>query len=96
MSDQRSLKISILGKNYSIVTDEQDDILNEAAVLVDSLMQQMVTSTESSAEMFKKTTFVALQIAVDLIKKQRELKTITNSTKSLNALLRESQDRHNI
>lgn len=92
MSDQRSLKISILGKNYSIVTDEQDDILNEAAVLVDGLMQQMVASTDSSAEMFKKTTFVALQVAVDLIKKQREIKTITNSTKSLNALLRESQD----
>ena len=90
MNDQRSLRIAILGKNYSIVTDEDSGVLNDAAHLVDSLMRQMTSTPASSAGEVKKITFVALQLAVDLIKKQKESASVVDRTQALTCLLEET------
>lgn len=90
MSNQKKLTVSILGKNYSLVTDEGDDVIYQAAQLLDSLMRQAVSTAAPSAEVVKKTTFVALQLAVDLVKKQQELAVFTEKTDTLTSLLKET------
>ena len=42
MDTQKNLKISILGKSYSIATDENSDDVHQAARLVDDLMKRNV------------------------------------------------------
>ncbi len=95
MSEQKSLTVSIRGQNYSIVTDENDEIINEAADLIDVSMKRM-SSKLSSADDVKKTTFVALQMAVDLIKKQKTLESITNKSNMLISLLKDAENNHQL
>lgn len=90
MNKKKELTIVILGKTYSIVTDEDRQIVETAAQHVDSLLKRTAAMQQSPAEMMKKTTFVALQLAVDLLKKQQELETIGEKTTTLNDLLKES------
>ncbi|MBU1008357.1 cell division protein ZapA [Candidatus Dependentiae bacterium] len=87
--NKKELTISILGKSYSIVTDEDSQVIEDAAKYVDSLLKRMVGVTHSPAGVMKKTTFVALQLAVDLLKKQQELESIGAKTTTLNDLLKE-------
>ena len=89
MNKQKTLSISILGKSYSIVTDEEDAIVVEAASMVDQLMQKVATPSSSPIELMKKTTFVALQVAVDLVKQRREFMVVSQKTDTLNDLLKE-------
>ncbi|MCK4517517.1 cell division protein ZapA [Candidatus Babeliales bacterium] len=87
MSNQRKLTVSVLGKNYSLITDENEAVIDQAAQLLDSMMQRTISSATPSPEVLKKTTFVALQLAVDLIKRRQELDDFTSKTKALNGLL---------
>jgi len=96
INDKKTLTVSILGKNYSLVTDENNDVVELAAQSVESLLKQVIHSATSPAEAAKKTTFVALQIAVDLIKQkaehrilQSDLVQIDNKVTTLSSLLRE-------
>ena len=45
----------------------------------------------SPKAILKKTTFVALQIAVDLIKRNQELSAVYSKTDTLNEILKEQQ-----
>ena len=90
MSNQRKLTVSVLGKTYSLITDENEAVIDQAAQLLDSMMQRTISSTTPSPEVLKKTTFVALQLAVDLIKKRQELDDFADKTQTLNGLLRDS------
>ena len=87
MSNKRTLTLSILGKSYSLVTDEDRLVVEDAALLVESLLKQMATTTTSPADAVKKTTFVALKLAVDLLKEQKALQDVGKKTTSLNTLL---------
>jgi cell division protein ZapA (FtsZ GTPase activity inhibitor) len=89
MNEKRTLTVSILGKNYSLVTDEKSDVVENAAQMVEALMKQLVHTATSPTEMAKKTTFVALQIAVDLIKQQASSRLIDGKVTTLNSLLKE-------
>jgi cell division protein ZapA (FtsZ GTPase activity inhibitor) len=87
MNDKKTISVSILGKNYSLVTDEENSIVEGAAHMVDSLMKHVVNPATSPAEAAKKTTFVALRIAVDLLKKNAEYDVASERIASLNSLL---------
>jgi len=90
MSNQRKLTVSVLGKNYSLITDENEAVIDQAAQLLDSMMQRTISSATPSPEVLKKTTFVALQLAVDLIKRRQELDDFASKTQTLNGLLKDA------
>ncbi len=90
MSDKNRLTVTVLGKSYSLLSDEKSEIVEKAATIVDDLLKRMVGPSMSSAELIKRTTFVAIKVTVDMIKKERELSLIKNKTEALNELLRES------
>ena len=90
MSNKRTLTLSILGKSYSLLTDEDRLVVEDAALLVESLLNQMAIATASPADAVKKTTFVALTLAVDLLKERKALQDAGSKTTSLNTLLRET------
>ena len=90
INQKNKLTVSILGKSYSLVTDEDRQIVENAAKHVESLMQKLVHPATSPAETAKKTTFVALQIAVDLLKRDTELNLLSNKVAALDSLLKES------
>lgn len=93
MNETKRLTVSILGKSYSIVTDENEQIVQEAAQILDSLMSRVIQKPLSPVDMAKKTTIVALQVAVNLIKERREYTAVMDKTALLNDLLKESATR---
>lgn len=89
MENQNKLTVSILGKEYSLITDESREIVEKAAGLIDEHLKRFPNSPISQAELLKRTTFVALKIAVNMIKKDRELRAAYSKTDTLNELLRD-------
>ena len=89
MDDKKTLSVSILGKTYSLVTDENQTLIKSAAQHVEMLMRQVVPPTISPAEAAKKTTFVALQVAVELLKTRAELAEMSGRLTELNSLIKE-------
>lgn len=89
IKEKKTLTVSILGKNYSLVTDEEGEVVERAAQVVESLLKQVIHAVSSPAEVAKKTTFVALQIAVDLVKLQVASTLVDNKVDTLNSLLKE-------
>jgi cell division protein ZapA (FtsZ GTPase activity inhibitor) len=83
MSNQKKLTVSILGRNYSLLTDENHVIVEEAASLISSHLQEIGgNSSTSPADLVRKTTFVALKIAVDSLKKDLKTSNINDLLKS--------------
>lgn len=70
---QKNLKVSILGKSYSLMTDEEDESVFQAVQLVDSLMKRKAEKMPCSEE--KVAIVVALQLATDLTRKLKEMET---------------------
>lgn len=90
MSNKESLTVSILGRSYSLRTDEDRQIVEGAAQLVESLLNRFAAAGTSPTEMVKKSTFVALTIAVDLLKERKALEDVGSKTATLNGLLKDS------
>ncbi|MBS1987451.1 cell division protein ZapA [Candidatus Dependentiae bacterium] len=88
---QKSLKISIMGKQYSIATDQDnnDDII-QAALLVDQLMKNKTAQSALSEE--KVAVVVALQLAADLQKKIRLLESWQQKAFGLSSLLSDESE----
>ena len=56
MADKKALTVSILGRSYSIVTDENSAVVEQAAQYVDGLLHKMLGSAQAPpAEVMKKT-----------------------------------------
>lgn len=73
MNKQNSLKVSILGKPYSLVTDENEEVIARASQLVDTLMRNIAAKvTITSANEAKIAVLAALSIATDLTKQLDE------------------------
>lgn len=73
MDKQNSLKVSILGKQYSLVTDENEHVVARAGLLVDALMKNIASKTTlTTANEAKIAVLAALQIATDLTKQLDE------------------------
>lgn len=88
MSMQKNLKVSILGKNYCVSTDENEaDIIN-AAELIDQLMKSKIEKKSMPEE--NVALIVALQLATDLAKNQRVLQQHERETSQLIALLEQA------
>ena len=89
--DNQRIKVSIFGKSYLLLADQHSGEILQAAEMVDSLMkkasEKMPTSTES-----KTAVLVCLQIAADLIKKNKLLQVSEERIEKLVDLL-VSEDR---
>ncbi len=82
MTARRNLKVSILGSSYSLATDEDADVVYQAAAMVDSLLQGKGGSISSNV--FDKIAVVtALQLAADLIKMKKSLDEYEGKCKAL-------------
>jgi cell division protein ZapA (FtsZ GTPase activity inhibitor) len=94
VSNKKNITVSILEKKYSLLTDESEELVSQAALLVESLLRQMVQSSASGsispAEMVKRTTFVALKIAVDLLKQSSSLDEVYGKVNVLNNILNDA------
>ena len=87
MSEKKKINLSIAGKEYSIITDENEAIIHEAAGMIGNLRKSTLQESETLSGTSQKVVFVTLKVAVDLIKKQRELDTVLSKTKDVNDLI---------
>lgn len=62
MNKARNYKVTIFGDRYSLITDESESHVAKAALLVDSLMQQVAKKIKN-ADNKKVAVLVALQLA---------------------------------
>ncbi len=83
---QKHIKITILGKQYSVATDEHDEDLQAAAHMVDSLLQKESEKVVPS-DIGKAALAVALQLATDLAKNKRMLQSYEQHVEHLLGLL---------
>lgn len=67
---EKTLKISILGKNYTVVTDERDTDVYAAASIVENLYQAKgIHGSAGQTQQIEKFAVIAtLQVAMDLVK----------------------------
>lgn len=86
MDKQKSLKISILGKNYLINTDENQEDVFAAAGLVDSMIREQASKVAAGDEC-KVAVIIALQLATDLTKALNRLSGLENKVEQLNDLI---------
>jgi len=71
-NEQKNLKISILGKSYVIATDEPSESVLLAAKRVDKLLTEKLDNV-SSKNSEQVAIAVALELATELIRKERTL-----------------------
>ncbi|MFH0898628.1 MAG: cell division protein ZapA [bacterium] len=88
---QKNLKISIFGKSYSINTNEDEHIIFEAVNKVNNLMKNKTKEAPTALDADKLAPIIALELAVDLTKKENILKTYENKAVHLNTLLVEKK-----
>lgn len=72
MKELKKIKITILGKDYSISTDEREEDICRAAMLVDTLMRE-ITGNSFTGDISKVAVLVALRLANDMEKNRKEL-----------------------
>ncbi|MBD3231160.1 cell division protein ZapA [Candidatus Dependentiae bacterium] len=72
MKELKKIDITLLGKNYSITTDELDDKVFGAVELVNDLARKIKGKNATINEV-KLSALVALQLAVELFEKKTEL-----------------------
>jgi cell division protein ZapA (FtsZ GTPase activity inhibitor) len=89
MSDPKKIEVTILGKKYPIVTDENESIVKRAAQKVDDCLKAIVEGSGlKDHEMAAK--LVALQFAVDTIKQKDSSTRYKTQVSALSLLLSES------
>lgn len=72
MVEQKSIKVSLLGKTFSIVTDESPELIEQAARRVDVLNDALKEKAAGGSEIAK-VAFVSLQVSIELEKKHQAL-----------------------
>ena len=84
---QKSLKISVFGKSYSIIADENDQEVLQAAELVNDIMKSKAGKVPQAAENEKIAVVAALQLALELNKSRSVLKRCESKAENLISLL---------
>lgn len=84
---QKSLKISVFGKSYSIIADENDQEVLLAAELVNSIMNSKAGKAPQAVESEKIAVVAALQLALELNKKNLMLVQCESKAENLVRLL---------
>lgn len=88
MNIQRNLKVSILGKNYFVATDEHEaDVIN-AAELVNQLAKSK--SNKKSELDANVAIIIALELATHLAKKERLAENYEQKVMTLLALVEQA------
>lgn len=78
---QNRIKVSINGVSYALVSDEEQSQLIQAAHMVDEMLQAIHGT--GIVEREKATIFVALQLAVRLLKQEASEKLHAQETQRL-------------
>jgi cell division protein ZapA len=86
MDAPKSLKISIMGKSYLITSDEDDELIINAAQMVDGLMKKKSEKMPLNGEN-RVAIVVALQLATDLLHLQSQLKGWEEEREKITSLL---------
>ena len=86
--DNQKVKVSILGKSYLLSTDqENNEEIVQAAQMIDSLLRKAVEKMPSTSSDSTAAVLVSLQVASDLIKKERLLQSCEERIEKLVGLL---------
>ena len=88
ITTRKSLKVSILGKSYSLATDENSEIVYQAAAMVDGLLNGNSAAIQAGA-LDKVAIVTALQLAADVIKMRNSLDEYEGKCKALIQLTNE-------
>lgn len=87
---EKQIKISILGKNYTVVTDEQDVDVYAAAEMVDRIFREKGASVSLVSQQEKIAVIAALQIATELVKTQKKMANFENVCTSLTGVIEQN------
>ena len=87
---QKNLKISVFGKNYSICSDESESEVLGAAEMLDNLMKSKSGTVPHDVENEKIAVVAALQLALDLNKKNKTLELCERKMTNLVALIEDA------
>lgn len=89
---EKTLKISILGKSYTVVTDEQDVDVYAAAGMVDKFFQEKGLNLPAGQGQLadKIAVVVALQIATELVKAKKALKQCESACAGLTGMIEQN------
>ncbi len=88
ITTRKSLKVSILGKSYSLATDENSEIVYQAAAMVDGLLNGNSAAIQAGS-LDKVAIVTALQLAADVIKMRNSLDEYEDRCKALLQLTNE-------
>jgi len=72
MNEQKKYKLSIAGNEYSIISDESQELIVKSAEMVDSFMKEFLTAAPK-ADQQKIAVLVALQLASKLYKAEMQV-----------------------
>ena len=73
MSEKKSYKVSIFGETYSLLSDESDAYVTQAAQLIDSYMKEVagkLSPQTHTAQAKKCAVLAALRVAIILLKEK--------------------------
>jgi len=74
MNTKKSYKVTIFGDQYTLVSDESETHIVQAAAAVDALMKEIADKSKVS-DSKKYAIFAALQLASKLINLESEVRT---------------------
>ena len=86
MKEIKKLKVNIFGESYSISTDENEEDVQQAVEMVNTLIKD-ITAKTNFRDNFKVVVLVALQLASRLNKKSKQCDLWFSDAKRLNNLL---------
>jgi cell division protein ZapA (FtsZ GTPase activity inhibitor) len=88
MEEKLVLRVSICGKRYTVTTDEDKLLIERAAEMVDTLMVQKASLVSGGTiDQTKIAVVTALQLATEMLKKERELKLYERRAAEMVSLL---------
>lgn len=79
----KKIEVAILDKNYSLITDESDVVLDEALSFLQNALQPLVAK---NCTVEKAAIIVALQYAVELTKEKYQKEMVSSRVKQLISL----------
>ena len=86
VKESKSIQISLAGRSFSVVTDEDSGIIESAADRVNTLVQQMNVTSHGGEEL-RAIAFVALKLAIELQASEKQLLQYTDEARGLTNLL---------
>ena len=83
---RNNVKVSLLGKSFSLVTDQEPAIVEKAARKVDDMMRAKIEKMVQASEE-KVALLVALELAADLMLSNQKLEQWQDSLERLSSVI---------